>query len=53
MYNQGVKSIMCSLFLSSLYTNDLLNYKNGVIKNMLRESMMCIQCQNFIDKINF
>ena len=31
---------MCSLILLSLYANDLLKYKDGVIKNMLPEFIL-------------
>ena len=31
---------MCSLILLSLYADDLLKYKDGVIKNMLPEFIL-------------
>ena len=44
---------MCSLILLclfSLYTNDLLKYKNRVIENILRINLVSFMKKNFIDK---
>ena len=44
---------MCSLILLclfSLYTNDLLKYKNRVIENILCINLVSFMKKNFIDK---
>ena len=44
---------MCSLILFclfSLYTNDLLKYKNRVIENILCINLVSFMKKNFIDK---
>ena len=53
LHHQGMESVMCSLTLFSLYLNDLLKYKNCVMKTCFHRGFMYKEKWDVIYKENF